>query len=208
MAKQTVLEKEKFCRFILLKKKIFSLVLIIFIYITFTDASNANFQQKLVDKFKSVNTLHFNFTQTIGDKVEKGSCYIKYPLLMNCYYPKKNKSIITNGKKLAIIKKRYKKIYYYPLKKTPLFYILNKKTILDTIQNYEPNIISSNIIGYQSIDSNSNKLNILFDKNSLELLGWQTKDAYSNEVNFLIENMEINILINSEVFKIPNVEDL
>ena len=36
--------------------------------------------------------------------------------------------LITNGKTLAIIKKRYKKIYSYPLKKTPLFVLLISET--------------------------------------------------------------------------------
>ena len=57
---------------------------------------------------------------------------------MKCEYPKKKKSVIANGKKFAIIKKRYKKIYYYPLNKTPLFYLLNKENILNVIENYKP----------------------------------------------------------------------
>ena len=127
---------------------------------------------------------------------------------MKFEYPKKKKSIITNGKKFAIIKKRYKKIYYYPLKKTPLFYILNKKNILYIIENYEPVLVDSNIIEYELIDSGSNKVNIFFNKNSLEFSGWKTMDAYSNEVNFLIRNIKTNILINNEIFKIPKEEDL
>ena len=127
---------------------------------------------------------------------------------MKCEYPKKKKSIITNGKKLAIIKKRYKKIYYYPLKKTPLFYILNKENILNVIKNYQPFLINSNLIEYELKDNNLSKINIFFDKNSLEFLGWKTMDAYSNEVNFLIRNIETNIPIKNEIFKIPREEDL
>ena len=127
---------------------------------------------------------------------------------MKCEYPKKKKSIITNGKKFAIVKRRYKKIYYYPLKKTPLFYLLNKENILNIIQNYEPILINSNIIEYELTDDNSNKMNIFFDKNSLNLSGWKTIDAYSNEVSFLIKNIETNILIKNEIFKIPSEEDL
>ena len=33
-------------------------------------------------------------------------------------------------------------------------------------------------------------------------------DAYSNEVSFLIRNIEKNILIKNEIFKIPKEEDL
>ena len=108
-------------------------------------------------------TLHFDFTQKIGEKVEFGNCYIKYPLLMKCEYPKKKKSIITNGKKFAIVKRRYKKIYYYPLKKTPLFFLLNKENILNVIQNYEPTLINSNIIEYELTNNNLSKVNIFFD---------------------------------------------
>ena len=172
-----------------MKKKFNFSLLIIFFYLFFINYSQANFKEKLINKYKTINTLSFDFTQRIGDKVELGSCYIKYPLLMKCEYPKKKKSIIANGKKFVIIKKRYKKIYYYPLKKTPLFYLLNKENILNIIQNYEPTNINSNVIEYELIENNSNKLKIFFDKNSLELAGWKTIDAYSNEVSFLIRNI-------------------
>ena len=155
-----------------------------------------------------IKTLSFDFSQRIGDKEELGNCYIKYPLLMKCEYPKKKKIIIANGKKLAIVKKRYKKIYYYPLKKTPLFYLLNKETILNIIENHKPTLINSNVIVYKLIDNNSNVLNVFFDKNSLELSGWKTKDAYSNEVSFLIKNVIKNIKIENKFFKIPREEDL
>ena len=127
---------------------------------------------------------------------------------MKCEYPKKKKFIISNGKRFAIIKKRYKKIYQYPLKKTPLFYLLDKKNILEIIKNYEPTFINSDIIVYEMMDNNSNKVNIFFDKNSLDIAGWKTIDAYSNEVTFLIRNIETNIIINNGLFKIPKEEDL
>jgi len=189
-------------------KKLNIIFLTFFFYLFFFNSTQANFQEKLFNKYKAINTLHFDFTQKIGEKVEFGNCYIKYPLFMKCDYPKKKKSIIANGKKFAIIKRRYKKIYYYPLKKTPLFYLLKKENILNLIENYEPSHIGQNIIGYELIDNNSNKLKIFFDKNSLELSGWKTTDAYSNEVSFLIRNIETNMPIKDEIFKIPREEDL
>ena len=202
-----MLEKGKFYRIILIKKTNI-IFLIPFFYFFFINYSLANFQEKLISKYNTINTLHFDFTQRIGEKVELGSCYIKYPLLMKCEYPKKKKSIIANGKKFVIIKRRYKKIYYYPLKKTPLFYLLKKENILNLIKNYEPSHIGQSLIEYELIENNSNKLNIFFDKNSLELSGWKTTDSYSNEVSFLIRNIETNILIKKEIFKIPREEDL
>ena len=189
-------------------KKLNIIFLTFFFYLFFINSTQANFQEKLFNKYKAINTLHFDFTQKIGEKVEFGNCYVKYPLFMKCEYPKKNKSIIANGKKFAIIKRRYKKIYYYPLKKTLLFYLLKKENILNLIKNYEPSRIDQSIIEYELIESNSNKLKIFFDKNSLEISGWKTIDAYSNEVSFLIRNIKKNILIKNEIFKIPREEDL
>ena len=191
-----------------MKNKIKLNLLAIFFYFFLLNISQANFQEQLINKYKEINTLSFDFTQKIGDKIEIGNCYIKYPLLMKCEYPKKKKLIIANGRTLAIVKNRYKKIYQYPLKKTALFYILNKENILNIIQNYEPTNMNNDIIEYELTDTNSNKINIFFDKNSLLLSGWKTIDAYSNEVNFLIKNIETNIFVENKIFKIPKEEDL
>ena len=189
-------------------KKLNIIFLSFFLFFSLVNFSKANIEEKLLNKYKSINTLHFDFIQKIGEKVDFGNCYIKYPLLMKCEYPKKKKSIIANGKKFAIVKRRYKKIYYYPLKKTPLFYLLKKENILEVIQNYKPKSITSNTIEYELLDNNLNKVNIFFDKNSLIISGWKTMDAYSNEVSFLIKNSKINITINNKIFKIPREEDL
>tara|TARA_Y100000590_G_scaffold312688_1_gene353380 strand:+ start:1859 stop:2434 length:576 start_codon:yes stop_codon:yes gene_type:complete len=191
-----------------LPKKFNFIFLIIFFFLFFTGYSQADFKEKLINKLKTTDTLYFDFVQIIGEKEEIGNCHIKYPLLMKCDYPKKKKSIIANGKKFAIVKRRYKKIYNYPLKKTPLFYLLKKKNMLNLVQNYEPTTIESNTLEYKLIDDNSNELKVFFDKNSLELLGWKTTDAYSNEVSFFLKNTETNILIKNEIFKIPREEDL
>ena len=189
-------------------KKFNFTLLTIFFYLFFTSYAQANFKDKLINKLKTTNTLSFDFIQTIGEKKEIGNCHIKYPLLMKCEYPKKMKSIIANGEKFAIVKRRYKKIYHYPLKKTPLFYLLKKENILNLVQNYKPTTIDSSIVKYELIENNSNKLKVFFDKNSLELLGWKTTDAYSNEVSFFLKNTKTNILIKNEIFKIPREEDL
>ena len=197
-----MLEKEKFFRFFLNKK--LKIIFLTFFLLFFTNNfAHADFKEKLIAKYKTINVLHFNFIQTIGEKVESGNCYIKYPLLMRCEYPEKEKSIVTNGKILAVVKNKYKKVYYYPLEKTPLFFILNKDNLLNLVENHEPIYSDSNVIEYELIDSNFNALNIFFEKKSIELLGWKTLDAYSNYVDFRIKDVEINISIENKIFKIP-----
>ena len=128
---------------------------------------------------------------------------------MKCNYQNlKQKTIISNSKTMVIIKKKYKKIYYYPIKSTPLIIILDKEKILNLIKNSKPTRIDKNIIEYEFVDKKSKKLKIIFDKKTLELKGWETRDVYSNDVSFLISNMQINNQIMDSFFKIPSEKDL
>ena len=189
--------------------KLFFILKITFFYFIFISFSFADLQKDIIDKLNKTQTLTFDFVQQIADKEEIGNCFIKYPFLMKCNYKNlKEKTIISNGKTVAIIKKKYKKIYYYPIKTTLLFTILEKEKILNLIKNSKPNTINTDFIEYEFIKKNSNKFKIFFDKNSLEFRGWETKDTYSNKVTFSIINLKTNIAIDNDFFKIPREEDL
>ena len=201
-------EKEKFYRLNLIKKIkfLFQILAICFFLI---NASYADLQKNLINKLTATKTLSFNFIQKIQGNEETGYCFIKYPLLMKCNYENfKQKSVVSNGKTVAIIKKKYKKIYYYPIKTTPLFTILQKEKILNLVRTNKPTKIDSLKIEFEFIDKKSNKIKIFFDKNSLEFKGWQTKDSYSNNVIFEISNLEVNKVFEDEFFKIPQEKDL
>jgi len=192
-----------------LAKNLFFLLNIFFIYLFFPNFSLADIQKDLINKLTEAKTLSFDFKQQISNEEETGSCSIKYPLLMKCNYENlKQKTIISNGKTVAIIKKKYKKIYYYPIKSTPLFFILQKEKIIDLIRKNPPTKINSNFIAFNFIDKKKNKIKIIFDKNSLELKGWETTDSYANNVSFIINNLEINKQIVDDFFKIPLEKDL
>ena len=45
---------------------------------------------------------------------------------------------------------------------------------------------------------------IHFDKNTLNLIGWTTNDIYQNKVETKISNIESNLIINNNIFKIQN----
>jgi len=203
-----MLEKERFFNKNL-TKKINILVKFFLIYFLASTYAIAGVKEKLINQLITTKTLSFNFKQQIEGKEESGNCFIKYPLLMRCNYKNlKKKILISNGRTVAIIKKKYKKIYFYPLKKTPLITILDKKKILKLINNSSPASIDSDNIEYEFLSKNSSKLIIIFDKNTLNLKGWKTKDSYSNNVSFIINNLKINNQIADSFFKIPKEEDL
>ena len=190
-------------------KKSFFILNIFFTYFFFISISSADLQTKLINKLTATKTLSFDFKQKISDKEETGNCFIKYPLLMRCNYQNiKQKTIISNSKTVAVIKKRYKKIYLYPIKATPLFFILKKEKIINLIRQNKPNKINSNMIEFEFIDQKTNKVKIFFDKNSLNFKGWETRDSYSNDVSFEIKNLKTNIQIVDSFFKIPQEKDL
>ena len=190
-------------------KKLFFLFNIFFINLFLISVAFADLQKNLIRKLTATQTLSFNFKQKIADKEEIGNCFIKYPLLMKCNYQNlKQKTIISNGKKVAVIKKKYKKIYSYPIKSTPLFFILKKDKIINLVRKTQPITINSNLIKFEFVNKKTNKVKIFFDKNSLEFKGWETKDVYSNNVSFIIDNLKTNNQIMDDFFKIPKEEDL
>ena len=190
-------------------KKLFFIFKIFFLYQLSINICLADLQKDIINKLTAIQTLTFDFKQKISDREEIGNCVIKYPLLMKCKYKNlKEKTIISNGKTLAIVKKKYKKIYLYPIKSTPLFFILKKEKIINLVRNTKLIKINSDLIEFIFIDKKTNEVKIIFDKNSLEFKGWKTKDSYSNKVSFEINNLIINNKILDDFFKIPQEKDL
>ena len=190
-------------------KKLKLTLIIIFFYFFFINIAHPNIKEKIINKLEETKTLSFNFIQKIAEKEERGNCYIKYPLLMKCNYQNaKQKILISNGNTVAIIKKKYKKIYYYPIRATPLFTILDKEKILNLIKHNDPHNNRPGVITFEFFDKKLNKLKIFFDKNSLEFKGWETKDAYSNDVIFTIIDLKTNKVMKNQFFTIPKEEDL
>ena len=162
-------------------------------------------KEKIIKNFTKINNVSFEFQQRIDDKIEVGKCYIKYPKLIYCLYDNKDKKeMVSNGKALVIKNNRYNKSYIYPLKTTPLEYILDKEFILNKIKNLEPKINNDKKIEFL-ITNKSNLVSIFFDSKTYNLSGWKTIDIYQKEVIFQINNLEKNINIDENQFKLPSI---
>ena len=189
--------------------KIHFILKTIFIFFFLIDITLANIAKSLIKKINTTETLSFNFTQIISEKKETGKCYVKYPKLLMCdYNDAYEKRLISNGRTIAIIQKRYKKIFYYPLKTTPLNTILDKKFLKNFINSHQPTKVNGKHIMYEIKYQNKNKLIILFDNKTFNLIGWKTIDIYNNEVQFLITNLKVNPSIDEKIFIIPDENKL
>ena len=141
-----------------------NLYLIIFIFFTTTELY-ASIKENIIQNLKIIENISFNFEQNINDKVEKGNCTIKYPKKIYCKYNlNSQKILVSNGKSLVI--KTQRSFYVYPLRKTPLNFILDKEFLINRIKNSEERIVDDKFINFNFVE-NDNEINIFFDKKKL-----------------------------------------
>jgi outer membrane lipoprotein-sorting protein len=107
---------------------------------------------------------------------------------------------VSDGKSLII--KTKSSYYRYPLNKTPLNLILDKKFLINKIYNLKERIIDDAYINFTIIEDN-NEINIFFDNKTYNLIGWQTKDVYQNFNITFLSSIRKNQLITKNFFKIP-----
>ena len=174
----------------------------IFFFIIFLTHANANNKEKIIENLKKTKNLIFQFEQNINGKIENGSCTIQYPKKIFCKYSKiNNKILVSNGKSLVV--KTRSSYYRYPLKKTPLDLILDKKFLIDKIYNLKEEILDGSYISY-TIVKNDNEINIFFDNQTFNLIGWQTKDIYQNLNITFLSSIKTNQRIVKNLFNLPS----
>ena len=181
------------------------IILLIFFFLNIYNYSYGSIKINIINNFKNINNISFDFKQSINDKSESGSCIIKYPKKIYCTYNNlKKKIIVSNGKSLVIKNRAGKEYFLYPLKQTLLEFILDKELLLRTIKKLEADLVDNKYYFF-SIEKNENKINIFFDKNTYDLVGWQTEDIYQNLVVTYIYKLKINQKIDKNLFKLPNM---
>tara|TARA_X000000368_G_C22973010_1_gene686313 strand:- start:435 stop:989 length:555 start_codon:yes stop_codon:yes gene_type:complete len=180
------------------------ILLIFFLSLIIFSPLEASNKDKIISNLKEINNLSFNFKQTISDKTENGNCIVQYPKKIFCKYDNSNKKImISNGKSLVIKNQNNNQIYFYPLKQTPLNFILDKNYLISQIKKLDIRTVDDTYLNF-SLKENDVIINIFFDKENLDLIGWQTEDLYQNLVIFYIFDLVKNKKISKDLFKLPN----
>tara|TARA_B100001063_G_C16486429_1_gene415211 strand:- start:21 stop:572 length:552 start_codon:yes stop_codon:yes gene_type:complete len=179
--------------------------LIIFFLINLSNFALASDKENIINNFRVIKNLSFNFEQNINGKIEKGNCIIEYPKKIFCNYKNlNNKILVSNGKSL-VIKFKNGNTYRYSIKRTPLNYILDKNFLIQEIKNLEKRIVNDLFINF-TIIKEGNEINIFFDKKNYNLVGWQTLDVYQNLTITYISSLKINQVLNKNIFKIPTLD--
>jgi len=164
----------------------------------------ASSKQLIKDKLEETENISFKFIQKIGKKTEQGDCIISYPKKILCKYDDiYNKILVSNGRSLVINSQKITNYLRYQLKDTPLNLILDKKFLLDKLDQVETIKENDETFSFKIVHNN-NLLNIFFDKISYEIKGWTTTDIYLNKVETKLSNIETNIMINERIFRVQN----
>ena len=174
--------------------------LIFFLFIS-TSISNAEIKEKIIQNLKDTKNLDFKFEQNVNGKIENGNCTIEYQKKIFCEYARSNnKILVSNGKSLVI--KTINSYYIYPLEKTPLNLILDKNFLINKVKILEEKIVDENLINFKFVEENT-KINVFFDKKTLNLIGWQTIDIYQNLSITFLYSITKNKILKKNLFKLP-----
>ena len=82
-----------------------------------------------------------------------------------CKYDLESKKILVSDGNTLVITNKFKSYYKYPLSKTPLDYILDKKFLLQEIKDLKERVIDNQFINF-TIFKNENEINLFLTKNT------------------------------------------
>jgi len=108
---------------------------LIFIFFNVFINAHADIKQSIIDRLIKVNNFSFSFEQVSKEKIENGHCLLVFDNKLKCKYnDKQQKEIIINNKTLVVLKKKYDKIYFYPISKSLFLNFLNKNNLIALIK--------------------------------------------------------------------------
>ena len=177
-------------------------LIVLFFFINSFLSTQASEKQSIIDRFLRIDNFSFNFEQITKEKIETGNCLIQFDNKLKCNYNDNlQKEIIINNKRLVILQKRYNKIYYYPVSKSPFLNILNKKKLIGLIKKSD--LVLNDNIELIYLDENKKKIKVFFNKKNYELVGWLVQDSFQNKIYFSLKIDKINSQLDKNYFKIP-----
>tara|TARA_Y100000591_G_scaffold317235_1_gene326707 strand:+ start:311 stop:862 length:552 start_codon:yes stop_codon:yes gene_type:complete len=178
-------------------------ILLIYLFIGINSYALGSIKDNVINKLIKTKNLSFNFEQNINGKIDKGNCIVEYPKKIFCKYDNKNKKILVSNGRSLVIKNKSGSYYLYPIKRTPLNYILDKNFLIKEIMSLKERIIDDKFINFKILKEN-NEINIFFDKQNFNLIGWQTLDVYQNLNITFISSLKINQVLEKNLFRLPS----
>ena len=176
------------------------LLVTLLILILSTAKASSDITKQIINTLAKSNNYEFRFTQNINKKKETGKCILLFNRKINCKYDNSGKILISDGKNLIIKNKNSDIPNFYNLKNTTFYKILDKQYLISEL--HKSNIKDKNEEIFVHLNYKDISIKIFFDKKQLFLKGWETTDIYNNSVFTEINVLEVNKIIDEDLFDI------
>ncbi|WP_062228301.1 outer-membrane lipoprotein carrier protein LolA [Aureimonas frigidaquae] len=162
--------------------------------------------QRVADKFSSVQSMAGSFVQfdAAGNQTE-GKFYIERPGKIRFDYTGAPLRVIADGQQVAVNNRRMNTWDLYPLSKTPMKLLLDRRIDLSAANiqsvNEGPDLTTI-VMGDKSVFGNS-RITMMFDPSTSELRQWTIRDAQGKDTTVMIYDVSEGVKIDPSVFNIP-----
>jgi outer membrane lipoprotein-sorting protein len=162
--------------------------------------------QRIADHFSSVQSMHGSFIQfDPNGRQTEGTFYIERPGKVRFDYASTPLRVIADGSNVAINNRKLNTWDLYPLSKTPLKLLLDRRIDLSAanIQSVkeEPDLTTI-VMGDSSVFGTS-RITMMFDPNTYELKQWTIRDQQGKDTSVMIYDVKQGGNIQESAFQIP-----
>jgi outer membrane lipoprotein-sorting protein len=170
------------------------------------EAKASDAAQRIADHFSSVQTMTGEFVQ-FGPRGEQtgGKFYIERPGKIRFNYDAPTGfNVIADGKSVVIDNAKMKTYDLYPLNKTPLKLLLDKRIDLSgsKVKSVkEEDDITTIQLADKSVFGNA-RLTMMFDQRSYDLRQWTITDAQGKDTTVMIFNVKQGVQFDPKIFRI------
>ena len=162
--------------------------------------------QKIADHFANVSSMSGEFVQ-FGPRGEQtgGKFFIQRPGKIRFNYDASSGyQVISDGKSVVIDNKKLNTMDLYPLSKTPLKLLLEKRIDLsgDKVKSVKEEADLTTIqLADKSVFGNST-ITMMFDPKTYELRQWTIRDAQGKDTTVMIFNVQQDVQLDPSLFAI------
>lgn len=169
-------------------------------------ADTGKVAQKVADHFSAVQSMTGSFVQfDAAGRQSEGRFFMERPGKIRFDYTGTPVRVISDGDQVAVNNRKLNTWDLYPLSKTPLKLLLDKRIDLS-----EANIQSVNeaadlttiVMGNKSVFGSS-RITMMFDPATNELRQWTIRDAQGKDTTVMIYDTKEGVAVDRKLFAIP-----
>ncbi|MCQ8781961.1 outer-membrane lipoprotein carrier protein LolA [Mangrovibrevibacter kandeliae] len=162
--------------------------------------------QEIADHFSSVQSMVGQFVQfDPNGRQTEGRFYLERPGKIRFDYSSMPLRVISDGDSVAVNNRKLNTWDTYPLSKTPLKLLLDRRIDLSSANiesvKEEPDLTTI-IMGDKSIFGNS-RITMMFDPKTFDLRQWTIRDGQGKDTTVMVYNVKTGVRIDDGLFEIP-----